>query len=60
VPILKAVLVSWIDEVIRRRRVTQIQAAELLGLSQPDVSRLLRETFRDCSVERLAPFCQHA
>jgi len=30
-----------------------VQAAELLGLSQPDVSRLLRGQFRDYSVERL-------
>ena len=29
------------------------QTAELLGISQPDVSRLLRGNFRDYSVERL-------
>jgi predicted XRE-type DNA-binding protein len=51
--LLKAELVTRIDEIIRRRRLTQIQAAELLGLSQPDVSRLLRGNFRDYSVERL-------
>jgi len=50
---LKAELVSRIDEIIRQRRLTQAQAAELLGLSQPDVSRLLRGQFRDYSVERL-------
>ena len=53
VHLLKAELVSRIDEIIRRRRLTQVQAAELLGLSQPDVSRLLRGSFRDYSVERL-------
>jgi predicted XRE-type DNA-binding protein len=31
----------------------QTKAAELLGLSQPDVSRLLRGHFRDFSLERL-------
>jgi predicted XRE-type DNA-binding protein len=31
---------------------TQTQAAERIGLSQPDVSRLLRGQFRDVSVER--------
>jgi predicted XRE-type DNA-binding protein len=51
--LLKAELVSRIDEIIRQRRLTQAQAAELLGLSQPDVSRLLRGQFRDYSVERL-------
>lgn len=51
--LLKAELVSRIDEIIRQGRLTQVQAAELLGLSQPDVSRLLRGQFRDYSVERL-------
>jgi len=50
---LKAELVGKIDEIIRRRRLTQAKAAELLGVSQPDVSRLLRGNFRDYSVERL-------
>ena len=50
---LKAELVSRIDAIIRQRRLTQVQAAELLGLSQPDVSRLLRGQFRDYSIERL-------
>jgi predicted XRE-type DNA-binding protein len=51
--LLKAELVSRIDEIIRRRRMTQARAAELLGISQPDVSRLVRGNFRDYSVERL-------
>ncbi len=51
--LLKAELVSRIDEIIRGRRLTQARTAELLGLSQPDVSRLLRGHFRDYSVERL-------
>lgn len=51
--LLKAELVARIDAIIRRRRLTQAQAATLLGLSQPDVSRLLRGGFRDFSVERL-------
>ncbi|MDN5752908.1 MAG: helix-turn-helix domain-containing protein [Nitrosospira sp.] len=32
---------------------TQTAAAKHLGLSQPDVSRLLKGHFRDMSVERL-------
>ena len=51
--LLKAELVTRIDEIIRGRRLTQARAAELLGLSQPDVSRLLRGDFRQYSVERL-------
>ncbi len=52
--LLKAELVTRIDKVIRRRRLTQAQAAELLDLSQPDVSRLLRGNFRKYSVEHLS------
>ena len=51
--LLKAELVFRIDEIIRQRRMTQAHAAELLGISQPDVSRLLRGNVRDYSVERL-------
>ena len=35
------------------RGLTQTEAARLLGLSQPDVSRLLRGDFREYSLERL-------
>jgi predicted XRE-type DNA-binding protein len=51
--LLKAELVTQIDQIIRERRLTQARAAELLSISQPDVSRLLRGNFRDYSVERL-------
>ena len=51
--LLKAKLVTRIDEIIRQRGLIQVEAAKLLGLSQPDVSRLLRGSFREYSVERL-------
>ena len=51
--VLKAELVARIDEIVRQRGLTQAQAAKRLGLSQPDVSRLLRGNFRDYSVVRL-------
>ena len=51
--LLKAGLVTRIDAIIRRRGLTQTEAARLLGLSQPDVSRLLRGDFREYSLERL-------
>ena len=51
--LVKAELVSRIDDIVRERRLTQTEAARLLGLSQPDVSRLLRGDFREYSLERL-------
>lgn len=51
--LLKAGLVTRIDAIVRERDLTQTQAAKLLGLSQPDVSRLLRGDFREYSLERL-------
>ena len=51
--LLKAELVTRIDKIIRQRGLKQVEAARLLGLSQPDVSRLLRGSFREYSVERL-------
>lgn len=51
--LLKAELVIRIDAIVRQRGLTQVEAARILGLSQPDVSRLLRGNFRDFSVERL-------
>ena len=51
--LLKARLVARIDNIIRQRGLKQVEAAKLLGLSQPDVSRLLRGNFQDFSMERL-------
>ena len=50
---LKAELVTRIDRIIRQRGLKQVDAAKLLGLSQPDVSRLLRGNFQEYSMERL-------
>jgi len=51
--LLKAGLVNRIRDIISESKLTQTEAAERIGLSQPDVSRLLRGNFRDVSVERL-------
>ena len=51
--IVKAELVTRIDAIVRQRGLTQAEAGRLLGLSQPDVSRLLRGDFREYSLERL-------
>ena len=51
--LLKAELVTRIQRVISAQELTQVAAAKRMGLSQPDVSRLLNGQFRDVSVERL-------
>ena len=51
--LLKAELVSHIDGIVRQHGLTQAKTAKMLGLSQPDVSRLLRGDFREYSMERL-------
>ena len=44
--LVKAQLVAKIAEIIQRRRLTQTHAAEILGLTQPKVSALLKGQFR--------------
>ena len=51
--LLKAQLVTRIQRAINAQELTQVAAAKVMGLSQPDVSRLLNGQFRDMSVERL-------
>ena len=51
--LFKAELVTRIDKIIREGGLRQVDAAKLLDLSQPDVSRLLRGSFREYSMERL-------
>jgi predicted XRE-type DNA-binding protein len=52
----KAELASRINQAIRQRRLTQAAAAELLGIDQPKVSRLLRGDLTNFSAERLIHF----
>lgn len=49
----KSRLVSVIDAVIRRRRLSQLKAAGMMGVSQPDLSKLLRGRTDGFSIERL-------
>jgi predicted XRE-type DNA-binding protein len=51
--LVKAQIVAKIAEIIEHRRLTQGQAAEILGLTQPKISRLLRGQFRGVSERRL-------
>lgn len=56
--LLKASLVSRIQDAIDERGLTQLEASRIMGIGQPDVSRLLNGNFRDVSVERLMRFLQ--
>ena len=50
---LKAGLVSKLASIMEELELTQTAAAELTGISQPDLSRVLRGRFRDFSASRL-------
>lgn len=50
---LKAGLVSKLAKVIRDLELSQTAAAKRTGISQPDLSRVLRGRFRDMSADRL-------
>src|SRR4051812_18086130 len=52
----KAQLASRIDDVIRRRKLTQRQAAALIGIDQPKVSHLLHGRLSGFSTQRLIDF----
>ena len=56
--LVKAQLVFRIDGIIKERRLKQIEVADLLGIRQPDVSKMLRRDFRQFSVERLLRFLE--
>lgn len=53
---LKARIASLIYDVIEERGWTQKHSAEVLGISQPDVSKLTRGILKDFSAERLMYF----
>ena len=54
--LVKAQLVFKIDTIMKDRGLKQVEAAELFGVRQPDVSKMLRGEFRQFSVERLLRF----
>jgi len=47
--LVKARLATRIAEIIRRRKLKQIDAAKILGLTQPKLSNMLRGQFRGIS-----------
>ena len=54
--LVKAQLVFKIDGIMKARRLKQAETARLLGIKQPDVSKMVRGEFRQFSVERLLRF----
>ena len=56
--LLKAQLVSELQSIIDDEGITQTKAARILGISQPDLSHILRGRFRGYSIERIMRFLQ--
>ena len=54
--LVKAQLVFKIGTIMKDRGLKQVEAADLFGVRQPDVSKMLRGEFRQFSVERLLRF----
>ncbi len=52
----KSNLVIEISKAIKKRRLTQTEAANIFGITQPKLSELLSGRFRGYSVERLIHF----
>src|SRR5882762_9013866 len=53
VRLLKANIVNELHRLIKQRGLTQVKAAKLVGIHQPDLSLLLRGDFDDYSTGRL-------
>lgn len=53
---LKAALVYRIAKLVEQEDLTQAAAAKRMGISQPDVSKMLKGQFRPFSLERLMRF----
>ncbi|QJB43674.1 helix-turn-helix domain-containing protein [Dolichospermum flos-aquae] len=54
--LLKAELVRKISEIITNLNLTQVQAAEILGIDQPKVSLLIRGRLSGFSTDRLMDY----
>lgn len=51
--LLKASLVAQLRQLIEARKLTQVTAAKLIGIKQPDLSNILRGHYQGFSLERL-------
>lgn len=54
--LVKAQLVSRIMDIMKARKLTQTAVAAVIGITQPDVSNLIRGRFRGYSIDRLMSF----
>lgn len=53
---LKAQIVAELYRLVQARKLTQARAGDLMGISQPEVSRLFKGHFREYSIDRLITF----
>ena len=53
---LKAQLVAELYRMANELKLSQAKAGEVMGISQPEVSRMFKGNFREYSVERLMGF----
>ena len=53
---LKAQIVAELYRLSTKRKLTQARTCALLGISQPEVSRMFKGHFREYSIERLIGF----
>jgi predicted XRE-type DNA-binding protein len=51
--LVKAMLVTQIQRLVKERNLTQVQAGKLVGMDQPTISAMLRGQISRFSVERL-------
>jgi predicted XRE-type DNA-binding protein len=56
---LKAGLVAKLASIMEQQGLNQVAAAKRTGISQPDLSRVLRGRFRDFSTDRLLKAIRH-
>jgi predicted XRE-type DNA-binding protein len=54
--LIKAQLVYKIEIVMKERKLKQAEAAQLFGIKQPHISKMLRGDFQQFSVDRLLRF----
>jgi predicted XRE-type DNA-binding protein len=54
--LLKAQIVSEVYRLSNNQKLTQANTGKLLGITQPEVSRMFKGNFREYSVERLMGF----
>ena len=53
---VKSRLIGAINETMRRRRLTQAEAAKLCGTDQPTLSKILRGRVESVTIDRLAGY----